>query len=105
MDKQSKAPNPQEIQAFFEAITTQISVLEDKVAIASDFFDFLPDEKKNFLHQEFERLCQNINTLTSWLNFSTPHRASFKMPSVNLLLAQDKESITLKFLVKPENQS
>jgi hypothetical protein len=92
-------------EAHFAAIITKISEVENQISDLPDWFEYLAPEQKNQLFHEFERLSQNLNTLSSWLSHPIAHRAKFKTSSnIKVLVSQEDGVITLKLLETNQNK-
>jgi len=89
----------QSIKDQFNQIIDLILSLENSISLLPDYSDGLSPEQKNQLFQEFERLNQNITSITSWLSFPISQKNKFKVsPSTRILIHHEEDSITLKFL-------
>ena len=99
MNNNDKTNLAKEAEAHFAAIITRISDVENQISDLPDWFEYITPEQKNLLFHEFERLSQNLNTLSSWLSHPIAHRARFKTSlNVKVLVSQEDGAIVVKLL-------
>lgn len=99
MSKNDKITTVNEAEVCFSNMMNTISVLEEQISNLPDFFDHLTVEQKNLLFHEFERLSQNLSTLSSWLSLPISHKTRLRIaPNLKVMISHDEGSITLKFL-------
>lgn len=86
-------------EPFFEKIMNEISALEESISVLPDVFEHLSASQKNLLFHEFERINQNLGTLSSWLSLPISHKTRLKIaPNLKVLISQEEGSITIKLL-------
>lgn len=94
-----KNQSVQSIDNQFEQLIDQILSLENSISLLTDYSESLSSDQKNQLFQEFERLNQNITSITRWLSFPISQKSIFKVsPSTKILIQYEEDSMILNFL-------